>query len=141
MTFNGEPIEFLWKSPFFAIDNAHHRKMIDEFYFILDETYDNNFNFSVYKNYDSENPDDPEIIYSTNFEHLVWADENTDDGFSCHWALDNEGFPIWSVNTNSLEKAEISEANYSIQLCIQGNKIEQACAVIGLQFREIYNDD
>ena len=39
------------------------------------------------------------------------------------------------------EKAEISESNYSIQLCIEGSQIEQSCAIIGLQFREIYNDD
>ena len=140
-TFNGEGIKFLWKSPFFAIDSAHHRKMIDEFYFILDESYDNNFEFSVYKDYNSEDPDDPEKIYSANFEHLIWADDSTNEKLSCCWAKDNESVPIWSVNTNSLEKAEISEANYSVQLCIQGSQPEQACAIIGLQFREIYNDD
>lgn len=140
-TFNGEPIKFLWKSPFLALNNAHHRKMIDEFYFILDEAYDNNFDFSVYKDYDSEYCDDPEKIYSQHFEHLLWADDNTHDNLPCHWALDEENIPIWAVSKNTLEKAEISEANYSIQLCVSGNKINQSCAIIGLQFREIYNDD
>ena len=140
-TFNGTPIEFMWKSPFLAIGSAHHRKIIDEFYFILDEAYDNNFNFTVYKDYDSETPDDIEKIYSIHFEHLIWADEKTYDNLPCHWALDDENIPIWSISRNSLEKAEISESNYSIQLCIQGDSIEQSCAIIGLQFREIYNDD
>ncbi len=140
-TFNGEAIEFMWKSPFLAIGSAHHRKIIDEFYFILDESYDNNFNFSVYKDYDSETADDAEKIYSVHLEHLIWAKDSTSDNLPCHWALDDENIPIWSVSRNALEKAEISEANYSIQLCVEGNEIEHSCAIIGLQFREIYNDD
>ena len=140
-TFNGEPIKFLWKSPFLALSNAHHKKLIDEFYFILDEEFDNNFDFSVYKNYDSQNSSDEDKIYSVHFEHLLWADNNTDDNLPCHWALDEENIPIWSVSRNTLEKAEISESNYAIQLCVSGNKTEQSCAIIGLQFREIYNDD
>lgn len=44
-TFAGNPINFLWKSPFLAITNPHHRKMVDEFYFLLDTEYDNDFNF------------------------------------------------------------------------------------------------
>lgn len=140
-TFNGTPINFMWKSPFLAIGSAHHRKMIDEFYFILDEAYDNNFEFSVYKDYDSENRDDIEKIYSVHLEHLIWADNSTSDKLPCHWALDDENIPIWSVSRNTLEKAEISESNYSIQLCVEGNEINHSCAIIGLQFREIYNDD
>lgn len=139
--FDGLPIEFMWKSPFFALGSSHHRKMIDEFYFIIDESFDNHFDFTVYKDYDSEYSDDPETIYSIHLEHMIWADESTSDNTPCHWALDNEQIPVWSVNTNTLEKAEISEANYSIQLCITGKELDESCAIIGLQFREIYNDD
>ena len=139
--FCGLPVKFMWKSPFFAIGSAHHRKMIDEFYFIIDESFDNHFDFTVYKDYDSEHSDDPETIYSVHLEHMIWADDATSDNTPCHWALDDDQIPIWSVNTNTLEKAEISEANYSIQLCITGREINESCAIIGLQFREIYNDD
>ena len=38
-------------------------------------------------------------------------------------------------------KAEISEANYAIQLCVEGNKIENNLAIIGLQFKEIYCEE
>ena len=140
-TFNGQPIEFLWKSPFLSITNPHHRKIIDEFYFLLDTEYDNNFKFSVYKDYDSEFSDDSETIYSVHPELLIWADDETYDDLPCHWAQDNMNFPVWSVSREALEKAEISETNYSIQLCVQGEELEQSCAIIGLQFREIYNDD
>lgn len=140
-TFNGEPIKFLWKSPFLAITAPHHRKMIDEFYFLLDTEHDNNFDFSVCKDYDSEYSDDTEKIYSVHRDHLIWADEQTQNSLPCHWALNEESFPIWSINKDTMEKAEISESNYSIQLCIKGEEITQSCAIIGLQFREIYNDD
>lgn len=140
-TFNGEPVEFLWKSPFLALNSPHRRKLIDEFYFILDAAYDNDFDFSVYKNYDSEYPDDNEKIYSIHYEHLIWADDNTPETLPCKWAKDDEDFPIWAINKDTLEKVEISESNYSIQLCIEGHEKTNSCAIIGLQFREIYNDD
>lgn len=140
-TFAGEPIKFMWKSPFLALGSIHHRKLIDEFYFILDESYDNNFDFTVYKDYDSEYPDDAEKIYSMHYDHLMWADDNTPDSLPCHWAKDDEDIPIWPINADTLEKAEISESNYSVQLCISGEASDESCAIIGLQFREIYNDD
>ena len=140
-TFDGVPINFLWKSPFLSLGAIHHRKIIDEFYFILDEAYDNKFDFSVYKDYDSEYCDDAEKIYSVHFEHLIWADDEMSDKLPCHWAKDDENIPIWPVNRDTLEKAEISESNYSVQLCISGTASDESCAIIGIQFREIYNDD
>ena len=140
-TFNGLPIKFMWKTPFLSITTPHHRKMIDEFYFLLDTEYENNFNFSVYKDYDSETPDDKEHIYSVYQDHLIWADEETSDGLPCHWADDNSVIPVWSVNKDTMEKAEISESNYSVQLCVEGQDLVHSCAIIGLQFREVYIDD
>ncbi len=140
-TFNGSVIKFMWKSPFLALSNAHHRKMIDEFYFLLDTEYDNNFNFSVYKDYDSEYSDDIEKIYSVHLDHLIWADDETSEDLPCHWASDDASIPVWSVNKDTMEKAEISESNYAVQLCVTGDEIAQSCAIIGLQFREIYEDE
>lgn len=140
-TFNGEPVTFMWKSPFLALTDAHHRKMIDEFYFLLDTEYDNNFNFSVYKDYDSEYSDDEEHVYSIHQDLLIWADDETSDNLPCHWPADDESIPVWSVNRDTMEKAEISEANYAVQLCVSGEEAIQSCAIIGLQFREVYNDD
>ena len=140
-TFNGSVIKFMWKSPFLALSNAHHRKMIDEFYFLLDTEYDNNFNFSVYKDYDSEYSDDIEKIYSVHLDHLIWADDETSEDLPCHWAPDDASIPVWSVNKDTMEKAEISESNYAVQLCVTGDEIAQSCAIIGLQFREIYEDE
>lgn len=136
-SFDGEPIKFMWKSPFLSLGNPSVRKSIDEFYFILDETYENNFMFSVYKNFDSENKDDIEEIYSTNFENLHWASEtkNLSDTWDSEDALS-----LWSVSADTMYKAEISEANYSVQLCVEGSELSNSVAIIGIEFKEIYTE-
>ena len=132
----------MWKSPFLALGNVLHRKLVDEFYFILDDINDNKFKFSLFKDYDSEYKDDVELIYSKHFSHFMWAGEDTPDNDATYCWHDGESeIPVWPVNSNPREKAEINDSNYSIQLCIDGNDLTCNCAIIGLQFREIYNDD
>jgi len=139
-SFNGEPIEFMWKSPFLGLGNPTIRKTIDEFYFILDEAHENNFKFSVYKNFDAENKDDIEQIYSSNFENLVWYKSDFYSDLKDFWS-DDENEAIWALDTEAKFKAEISEANYSVQICIEGDELAHNTALIGLQFKEIYNED
>lgn len=139
-TFNNTPIEFMWKSPFLSLGDPSIRKTIDEFYFILDESYENNFNFSVFKNYDSENQDDKEEIYSSNFENLVWHKENSIIPLNDTWPSDNDE-AIWAIDAESMYKAEISEANFAIQLCVEGNSLEHNVAIIGIEFKEVYKED
>lgn len=139
-TFDGQPVDFMWKSPFLAVGDSNVRKTIDEFYFILDESYDNNFHFSVYKNYDSEYKDDLELVVSTNFDNLNWHGLNLNEEQNFYW--DDDLTPsLWAVNADSVYKAEISESNYSVQLCVEGSSVEQHAAIIGLEFKEIYLDE
>lgn len=73
---------------------------------------------------------------------MVWAkndDEDSNDS-NC-WANIDENVPIWTIGTDVLEKAEICGSCYSVQICVEGSEIDDNCAIIGLQFREIYNDD
>lgn len=139
-TFNGEPINFIWKSPFIAAGTTNIRKTIEEFYFVLDENYDNNFNFSVYKDYDDTNKSDEDIIYSSNFENLIWASNEDNSSKNCNWDSE-EKYSQWSIGAESIYKTEISEANYSVQLCISGNNLENSAAIVGLEFKEIYLDE
>lgn len=141
-TFNGASIQFMWKSPFLALTNAHHRKLIEEFYFVLDDENDNKFRFSVYKDYDGTCADDREEIFSTNLEQFIWAsdiDEITPP--TSLWNDDNSNVPIWTINSDTIEKAEICGSCLSIQLCVEGTEPNENCSIIGLQFREIYNDE
>ena len=139
-SFNGEAIEFMWKSPFLGLGNPTIRKSIDEFYFILDEAYENNFKFSVYKNFDAESRDDVEHIYSNNFENLVWYKGNFDFALNDSWS-DDDNYAVWAIDVETKFKAEISEANYSVQICVEGSDLSHNAAIIGLQFKEIYNED
>lgn len=140
-TFNGECIDFMWKSPFLSLGNVMHRKLIDEFYFILDDLQDNKFNFSLFKDYDSEYSDDSELIYSKHYSHFIWGGDNTPDDIQYFWSNDDSDIPVWSITTNVMEKAEICGSSYAVQLCVEGSELTDNCAIIGLQFREIYNDD
>lgn len=140
-TFDGKSIPFLWKSPFLSLGNVHHRKLIDEFYFVLDDLHDNNFKFSIFKDYDSGYSEDKERITLRYHNHLIWADDSMSDESQFCWALEDADGPIWSINTDVLEKAEIFGSCYSVQLCVEGDEVDDNCAIIGLQFREIYNDE
>jgi len=140
-SFNGAAINFMWKSPFLTLGNVLHRKIIDEFYFVLDDMNDNKFNFSIYKDYDSRYSDDTELIYSKQFNHLVWAGDDSPDEIEYCWTPDDKDAPIWSISSDLMEKAEICGSNYAVQLCVEGSDLSDNCAIIGLQFREIYNDD
>lgn len=140
-TFDGNSIPFMWKSPFLSLGNVLHRKLIDEFYFVLDDIYDNNFKFSIFKDYDSEYQDDKELIFAKHLSHFMWSGENTPDEPQYCWNDEISEVPVWPISTNAMEKAEICGSNYSIQLCVEGDEITNNCAIIGLQFREIYNDD
>jgi len=140
--FDGQSIKFMWKSPFLSLGNVHHRKIIDEFYFVLDDLNDNKFKFSIYKDYDSEYSEDKECIYSYRYEHMLWADNNCpDDNPQYCWATETNNIPVWSIGTDVLEKAEIYGSFLSVQLCVEGDEMSDSCAILGLEFREIYNDE
>lgn len=141
-TFNGSPIDFMWKSPFLSCGDSNVKKTIEEFYFTLDETYDNNFNFSVYKDYDSEYKDDNESIYSTNSDNLNWETDSISQSLNFNWNDDEHNiYSFWATGVNSIYKAEISESNYSVQLCVEGNSAQHNAALIGLEFKEFYIDE
>lgn len=139
-TFDGVPIEFMWKSAFLSLGNVLHRKLIDEFYFVLDDVKDNKFKFSIYKDYDGEYKEDSELIFSKHYAHFMWAGDETPNEAQYCWN-DNSEIPVWPVPADVMEKAEICGSNFSVQLCVEGDDITDNCAIIGLQFREIYNDD
>ena len=131
----------MWKSPFLSLGNVLHRKLIDEFYFVLDDIYDNNFKFSIYKDFDSEYQDVKGLIFAKHLRHFMWSGEDTPNEPQYCWNDGESEVPVWPISTNAMEKAEICGSNYSIQLCVEGEEIVDNCAIIGLQFREIYNDD
>lgn len=140
-TFNGNSIKFMWKSPFFSLGNVLKRKSVEDFYFLLDDNFDNRFKFSVFKDFDSEYKEFSELIYSRQLKYFLWADENSPQTSTYCWNDEESDMPVWAIGSNSMEKAEITDSNYSVQICVEGEDIADNCAIIGLQFKEIYSED
>lgn len=132
-TFNGAPIEFVWKSPFFSLGEPNLRKYVEDFYFLLDDNYDNKFVFSTFKNFDSSFEDDINTVDTTCSDYLIWDNDNY------FWADDSSG-NIWTNLGEGVFKAEITQSNYSVQLAIHGDKEAQSFALIGLEFKDVFYD-
>lgn len=132
-TFCGEPIDFLWKSPFFVLGEPNERKYIDDFYLLLDDSQDNRFNFSTYKDNDDSSFEDLCGIDAIDISALLWESDNT------FWADDDTGF-YWAQLGEGVYKAEITQSNYSVMIAIEGDKDYQNFCLTGLEFKEIYYD-
>lgn len=137
-TFNGVPIEFLWKSPFLALGEPNARKCVDDFYFVVDDGFDNNFMFSTYKDYDSEVADDAILVTAADTGTLLWDSDDLMWGSDDDNAAFSEGF--WIKPIDAVYKSEITQSNYSVQLAVHGYDATHNFALIGLEFREIFYD-
>ena len=138
-TFNGEVINFLYQTPFFALGTNSERKTIEEFYLIMDDNVDNKFIFSVNKDYDDLFESDIEEVQIMSLFSLVWDDDNS------HFAYEENPPAVdyhdcWSKMFDPKYKLEISESLYSVQICIRGNDITHDFALVGIDFKEILLD-
>ena len=132
-SFDGEPISFFWKSPFFSLGEPNLRKSVEDFYFLLDDNFDNNFKFSTFKNFDASLQDDTVAVTTEGESYLIWDDE------SFPWADDLSG-GYWTNLGEGVYKADITQSNYSVQLSIEGDSLTENFALIGLEFKEINYD-
>ena len=133
-SFDGKPISFLWKSPFFSLGEPNVRKTVEDFYFLFDENNNNRFDFSTYKDFDSEFEDDhmPVEVYDPTC--IIW---DTDLSL---WGDENQGI-IWSNNGDGVFKAQITQSNYAVQVSISGSDQTHNFALIGLEFKNICYDE
>lgn len=97
--------------------------MIDEFYFLLDTEQDNNFDFSVYKDYDSEYSDDSEKIYSIHQDHMIWGDDTEEVTEQCMWTPDDASVPVWSINKDTMEKLRFQNPTILSSFVYQEKKL------------------
>lgn len=138
-TFNGEAINFLYQTPFFALGTNSERKTIEEFYLIMDEEVDNKFIFSCNKDYDDLFESDMEEVEVMSLFSLVWDDDNS------HFAIEENQtaynyHDCWSKMFDPKYKLEISESVYSVQICIRGTDLTHDFALVGMDFKEILVD-
>lgn len=137
-SFNGEPIEFCFKTPFFSLGQPNVRKTIEEFFLLLDQETDNNFIFSVFKDYNGFYEEDIENVKLTDLESLIFDDDNS------HFAIEDDYNDIfhncWAKAFQEDCKLEISESLLSVQICIRGNELEHNFLLLGIDFKEVLYD-
>jgi hypothetical protein len=131
-TFDGQPVDFSWSSPFFAFSQPNKRKTVDELLLTLDDGHDNNFVFSVCKDYCDTVFDDTEEILTTSAETLLWDVNDWDEASSGG---------LWTLNAEVVEAVAVSDSNRSVQIVISGNETGQDFALLGFEFSEVVSDE
>lgn len=144
-SFDNTPIQFEWKSPFLTLGNPNSRKIIDDFYLLISDTVDNNFDFRAYKDYDTLDAQDHEQISVSNSQNLVWAHENSQGNWVC-WADDDSvsgSYALaqrWAIPCETAQKIDVSLSSLAVQFCISGSHLDQNFALLALEYKEITVD-
>lgn len=140
-SFLGEPIEFLWSSPFFHFGLVNSYKTIESLALVFATNKDNNFNFQVKKDYSSYEVYDKTFFSNTNSNTLVFYDN---DGQLGQGVLNSEteDFGYVTLPAQKVENylTNITGANKSVQIQIYGQELYNSVSLLGLEFREVYVD-
>lgn len=133
-SFDGLPIEFEWKSPFLTLGEVNEYKRFYEFYFLVSDSVDNNFNLEIFKDYDSTDPQDAEQICVSSRNNMMWHSDTLQFPDSGYWEK------LWAVPCEVAQKAEISGSCISVQFRLSGSSLEHNLALLALQFKEIVQE-
>ena len=142
-SFLGEPVKFMWASPFFHFGKVNLRKTIENLALVLSTNKDNHFDFQVRKNYSNFDVFDKTSFSNVTTNTLVFCDENGSNG---QGVLDgeneNEKFGFVTLSSSKVENymANITGSNKSIQIQILGSELFHSLSLLGLEFQEVYFD-
>jgi len=137
--FDTEPIPFSWKTPFFAFGRPEVPKTIEEFYFLLDENFENKFQMNIYADFNEGEIVDTETIFTYDVWTMLWDDDE------CKWADGSSNTEVlgtkWLKTLETQYKTEINDGNYSVQIEITGNSTSESVGIIGLAFKDVYFEE
>lgn len=142
-SFLGEPVDFMWASPFFHFGRVNACKTVEECALVLSTVKDNNFKFQVKKDYSSYEIFDKESFSNIASNTLVFYDKNGDLG---QGVLDGESeserYGYVALPAVKVENylTNITGSNKSIQIQLLGNESYHSLALLGVEFREVYFD-
>jgi len=152
-TFSSKPIKFSFSTPFFHFSKPTTPKIVEEFEIVCDSVSENNFDFSLSLDYQTESATEPETVTLDLPNVLVWEGknavidpesgvlpENEPPGSATVWSDGVDGC-IWSEVLQESLKLDIFDANKSVQLHFQGNKAGQNFTIIGFEFKDIIYED
>ena len=142
-TFNGEPIQFEWKSPFLTLGNPNTHKIIADFHLLISDSCDNNFIFSTFRDYDTLEAQDQETINVSNSYNLLWGSDTEDDDVFL-WPDEEENatdhVQTWAIPCETSQGTEVSGSCLAVQFCIEGYLPQHNFALLALQYKEITPD-
>lgn len=137
--FDTQPIPFNWKTPFFAFGRPEVPKTIEEFYFLLDENFENKFTMKIYTDFNEGEISESEVVLTYDVWTMLWDDDN------CNWADGSTTAEVlgtkWLKTLETKYKTEINEGNYSVQIEISGDTTSESAGIIGLAFKDIYFEE
>ena len=142
-TFLGEPVKFMWASPFFHFGQVNTAKTIDEFALILATDKDNNFDMQVRKDYSTYEISDRLSFSNVISNTLIYCDENGNLG---QGVLDGDteeqkyGYITMSSQKLDKYKANITGSNKSVQIQLFGNNSFNSLGLLGMEFKEVFFD-
>lgn len=140
-SFLGNPVKFLWASPFFHFGNMNQHKTIENLALIFSTNKDNNFNFLTKKDYSNYEIFDKASFSNTNSNTLVFCDAENNLG---QGVLDGDdityGFITLVENKTENFITNITGSNKSVQIQLYGDKNYHSLSLLGLEFKEVYTD-
>ena len=140
-SFLGEPVEFMWASPFFHFGQINIPKTVEEVALALSTDMDNNFNFQVKKDYSSYEIFDNDSFSNVSSNTLVFCDNEGNFG---QGVLDGTDTSYGYVTLPALKVenflTNITGSNKSVQIQLFGKELHNSLALLGLEFRDVYFD-
>ena len=140
-SFLGQPVEFMWSSPFFHFGEVNTAKTVEELALVLSADKDNNFNFQTKKDYSSYEVFDSDSFSNITSNTLVFCDDYGNLGQGVLDG-DDETFGFVTMSASNVENyiTNITGSNKSVQIQLFGNKLHNSLALLGLEFRDVYFD-
>ena len=142
-SFLGEPVKFMWASPFFHFGYVNKNKTIEALSLVFATDKDNNFNFQVRKDYSTFEIFDKIAFTNINSNTLVFCDAQ---GLQGQGVLDgdddSEKYGYITLPAQKVDNyfANITGANKSVQIQIFGNELYNSLSLLGIEFQDVYVD-
>jgi hypothetical protein len=129
-TFDGQPIEFCFSTPYFNFGMASKQKTLEELNIIFDYSCINKFQLS-YRYNDDDRIQDIEYIDELDTTTMIW-----DDDIQGLWDVNYYAISIFSPVT-----FYPAGTFRSLQLNFQGTGIDEGCSVKSIEFLNIEMDE
>ncbi len=129
-TFDGEPIEFFFDTPYFNLGLSSKQKSVEELNILFDYSSVNKFEL-IYRYNDDDRTEESEAVDSLDPDTLVWDSDEQGLWDICYF----------SVNTCTPSTFFPPGTFRSLQLSFKGSSLDENFSVFGIEFLNIEMED